>query len=143
MQGKITKVNMKEGAKDGRPWKKYGIQVEGDDRWFGFFERADSITPGEGLEIEFDAKQNGKYWNAENIKIVVGSQQSAPAKNGKFDNSTMFISYAKDLYIALLTTYPQEIAPTLEDTIARVVDIGMQMKALADGYFDKAEDVPF
>ena len=137
MKGVISKVSEKEGAKNGKAWKKYGFQVHGDDRWFGFFEGNGTIKPEEDMSIEFEAVQNGKYWNANNITIVHGetpARKEVVKGGGKFDTTTMFIAWAKDYFLKWMELYPTSAPINHVENIHEIVDLGIDMKRYADAY---------
>lgn len=58
----------------------WSIKIVGDETWYGTYK--DDYTKYEGQEVEFEATQRGKYWNAKDVKPVPGAKRAAPAQAG-------------------------------------------------------------
>jgi len=63
---KIEKLFVKDGGTAQKPWTRYDIYLEGDERKFAFFGGKTKIIPVQGMNIaymEFEVKQAGEYTN--------------------------------------------------------------------------------
>ena len=140
-------------------WQAFNFYVKGDDRKFSCF--GSTLMPKEGMAIvaleyeeeESQSKKDGKWYTNNNVKTIMladeGQQvsqnapQTAPEPRSetisptKRDSSlTMYISYAKDLTVALLNHKSEQVQNfTVEELANIVVQVGMNM-------YDKANNTP-
>lgn len=127
------------------PWQIWNFYLKDDKRKFSFFEK-DGLIPQEGMQIQvlkFEVKQKGEYTNHDVKELTLqadwydgkepeSSEAVQSTISTKRDSSvTMYISYAKDLMVALLASgaYP---GLTLEQAADLVTQVGMMMQDEAD-----------
>jgi len=151
----------KSGEGQYGPWQAYNFYVRGDVRKFSCFDS--KLVPREGMAIdalEFEEEQkakDGKWYTNNNIKTVIlpdtqeavsniqrQVNQAAPqtvseprsATNKRDSSLTMYISYAKDIAVALLNHKSEQVHNfTVEEIGDIIVQVGINM-------YDKANGVP-
>jgi len=140
----ISKVyEGKSGESEYGPWTAYNFYVKGYDHKFGYFQKDGGLAPAKGMKIlmlEYEIKQRGEYTNYDVKRIellkdistdTLNPPQTAPGPHGKTQrdsNVTMFISYAKDLMVALLPYHAGYNQMELEDLANIVTQTGMNMQ---------------
>lgn len=100
---------------------RFSISV--DDTWYGCYMT--DYTHLEGMEVEFEATQKGKYWNAKNVVAVEGAQPAAARSGGGAPQS----ADARQKSIVMQSSY-KTAAETLSALIgAELVSLGAKAKA--------------
>jgi len=149
----ISKVYKgKSGESEYGPWQAYNFYVKGYDHKFGYFQKKGGIVPVQGMKIlvlEYEINQRGEYTNydVKRIELLKDTSQlgqkppqaaSEPRGSTQRDSSlTMYISYAKDLMVALMSVSNFGAFPThfqdysFEDMCNDVVKRGMAMQDMA------------
>lgn len=152
----ITKVyEGKSGEGEYGPWTAYNFYVKDDERKFSWF-KSDSkpIMPVKGMQIklmEYVVKQSGEYTNYNVSRIIlhgdahkkaetrelVDNKKFVPQKSSRNSSLTMYISYAKDLLVALMIHCDYEKVG-FNELVDMVVDEGVRMYDRAHGVSDIA-----
>jgi len=134
---------IKEGEGQYGPYKMWSIKFQGGKNKYTYFEK-NNYAPMVGDMIDFvewDESQNekdGKVYTNYTIKTIMLSDKhlentpqtaSEPQqRDKKFDSSiTMFISYAKDLMVAVMPFHPGYHQMELEDLGNIATQVGIQM----------------
>lgn len=70
----VETVSVKEGAKNGKAWKKYGVKAD-NGTWYSTFDATlgEAACGYQGQPAEIDVEQNGEYWNLKAIRPANGS----------------------------------------------------------------------
>jgi len=71
MIGVVEKLLVKEGAKDGKAWKKTSILVNGE--YHGSFDPL-NCNEGDKVSIEYELSKCGKYRNIKSVAVIESGQ---------------------------------------------------------------------
>lgn len=84
--------------------KSYQVKFQGNEMWVDISQKPSTPVPTVGQQMEGTIDVSGPY--GAKFKKAFGGGAIAPARGPKteFDNFTMYLSYAKDLVVALQTT---------------------------------------
>ena len=134
----ITKVYQgKSGTSQFGDWIAYNFYVQGEDKKFSWFGGGNKITPVDGMQIaymEYTTTIEGKYTNHKVSKLTVKEGVAQPttlsstkpqSANGR--EASFYVSYAKDIAIALLNRDGVFSIAVLEDTCRQVAQAGLIM----------------
>ena len=163
---RITKVYRgKSGQGQYGPWTAWNFNIEGDDRKFSYFSGGKKPEPKEGdfiAMMKFETVNDGKYTNYKAKEVAFGQPDCEPRQDPPHDYEppgehqappgtqkpaqqsprgdeklSFYVSYAKDLKVALINQkeYPEGI--TLKECVNEVMQEGMRMQQIANG------DIPF
>lgn len=102
------------------PMNSYQVKFQGNEMWVDISQKPSTPVPTVGQQLEGTIDVSGPY--GAKFKKAFGGGAIAPARPAKteFDNFTMYLSYAKDLVVALQTTdgyTPEKMATLLEATL--------------------------
>ena len=128
-----------------RKWQMWSFKVDGDERYFTWFENPKTPTPVEGdfikaAEIECGTytKNDGSVGESYTAKWInygkpntpQKSTQSAPVSTGgtiRLEGLSFYVSYAKDLMVAAMSLNADYGQRAVDALAAEVVEIGKDM----------------
>lgn len=159
----FVKFDQKGEDKKGNEWQRYSIKVS-DSNWkdvfISYFYRGKDNPPVQGMKIKHMELEEKEYqgktsWNIKKIEFFPQPKETKQQASGEakqaagstFDNTSMFVSYVKDLVIALQErgASPSESLGWLEEAVPEIVKWGVWMKFMSDHpvklkeYLDKKE----
>ena len=139
-----------------RPWQIWDFRIEGDEKYYSWFEKSGEPIPCvgayiKGMEGEVTTYQKNDGSTGYNNKInyiayhddppnipnqtqgyvnTVKSTQSAPASTGgtiRLEGLSFYVSYAKDLMVAAMSLNADYGQRAVDALAAEVVEIGKDM----------------
>ena len=88
-QGTIKSIEITEGAKSGKPWKRWTFTMEDSKKYSTFDSTIGDAGFRSGDNIEFDGESDGKYWNLKAMRKTSETINKTPVSpaNAFKDNS--------------------------------------------------------
>ena len=108
--GVIERKSTEEGITNGKSWERTVFTI--DEKDYSTFDEkiAKEFKVGDHIKVNLKKKEDSKYWNMQSMTMAekgtedISNVQPEKVVSSPDRNKTMYVSYAKDIFCALITS---------------------------------------